>query len=444
VASSQGDISLCLVSLGCAKNLVDSERLLGRAILDFGLTVIDDPKKADVVVVNTCAFIEAASQEAVNTILEMKALLKPGAKLLVLGCLVARYREKLETLLPEVDLFLAPDGYENFIPFLFNLLGRKVKSQSGSFESWPRLTSTPFFRDYLKIAEGCNHHCAYCIIPSLRGPLKSRPKKEILGEAQKLVENGALELTLVAQDLTAWSHNGESLLDLVLALEKISGLRWLRLMYAYPERLTEKLVRGLARSKVVVPYLDVPFQHSSPSILKRMGRGSKNPLQLVKRLRSYWPELALRTTLMVGFPGETEADFDLLLNFVEEARFDHLGVFKFSPEEGSRAASFSDQIPKKIREKRRRIILAKQRKISLALNKKRIGAETEILVEGPSEDSSLCFVGRAPFQAPEVDGLVYFDGCQPSSGQLVRARFFKAGPYDLLAKLVFNDLESLD
>jgi ribosomal protein S12 methylthiotransferase len=335
-----------------------------------------------------------------------------------------------------VDLFLAPDGYENFITSLFSLLGQKVPLKADSFESWPRLTSTPFFRAYLKIAEGCDHFCAYCIIPILRGPLRSRSKKEIIQEAKVLVENGVLELTLVAQDLTAWSSDGEDLLDLVRALDKISGLRWLRLMYAYPERLTEKLVKGLAQVEVLVPYLDVPFQHVSPSILKRMGRGAINPLQLVERLRAYWPELALRTTLMVGFPGETEADFDLLVNFVEEAKFEHLGVFKFSPEEGSRAASFPDQIKKKIKEKRRRIILAKQRKISLALNKKRIGCDVEILVEGPSDDSSFCFFGRANFQAPEVDGVVYFDGHQPSQGQLVRARFFKAGPYDLLAKLV--------
>jgi ribosomal protein S12 methylthiotransferase len=423
-----------LVSLGCPKNLVDSERLLGAAeALGFAPTL--EISEADLIVVNTCAFIEPAAREAVDAILGAAAARKPGARLAVTGCLASRYGSGLAEGLPEVDLMMAPGGYEGFPAALASLFGLDRPGRSAPFESWERRTATPPWRAWLKVAEGCDHRCAYCLIPSIRGPLKVRPIEEVVMEAGRLVAAGAKELTLVAQDLAAWRDRGLGLADLAKAVASIGDLVWLRLMYAYPERLSGPLVRSLASIGKLAPYLDVPFQHASPSVLRRMGRRASDPLALAGRLRDWWPGLALRTTLMVGFPGETEADFDQLVRLVEEGRFDHLGVFKFSPEEGARAAAMGGQLPASVKERRRRALMARQRRVSLALNRARVGTETAVLVEGPSEDSDLVMTGRGPFQAPEVDGLIYFDGEQPAAGQMVTAKLVKAGAYDLVGAL---------
>ncbi|MDR1545794.1 MAG: 30S ribosomal protein S12 methylthiotransferase RimO [Deltaproteobacteria bacterium] len=461
--------TVCLVSLGCPKNLVDSERLLGRCVDGLGLRPTAEPEQADLLLVNTCAFIQPAVEEAVETILDLAARRKPGARLVVAGCLAARYGASLSRELSEADLLLAPAEYGQFAEKVSVLLGRRPPDSSGgpwaaSFEQWARRTATPSWRAWLKAAEGCDNRCAYCLIPAIRGPLRPRPLDELLAEAQALVASGVKELTLVAQDLTAWRGGlaGQARLaggpkaqagpkgprglavraepagDLALLareLAAVPGLRWLRLMYAYPERLAEKLVRALARIDGLTPYLDVPFQHASPNVLKRMGRGTGDALALTRRLRSWWPDLALRTTLMVGFPGETEEDFDQLVRLVEEGRFDQAGVFKFSPEEGARAAGFAGQLPAAVKEKRRRTLMARQRKVSLALNRARVGQRVEILVEGPAAETDLVMTGRASFQAPEVDGLIYFDGHQPRPGQLVQARLTGAGAYDLTACL---------
>lgn len=441
--------SLHWISLGCAKNLVDSERLLGSTVDNFNFQTTADPGEADLIVVNTCAFLESAVEEALAALLEAGRRKKPGAVLAVVGCLPARYRgpERMDLAqgLPEVDLWLTPDEYPDFERRIAAALGRRNRRPGGrpgfarnGGPAGRRLTATPFYRAYLKIAEGCDRRCAYCLIPTLRGPLRSYPLERLAEEAKELAGGGVRELTLVAQDLTAYGRDQGrpgALPDLVRRLSETPGLVWLRLLYAYPEGLTERLVKGLAGIPKVLPYLDLPLQHAEPVILRRMGRPPAPPLALVERLRRWWPGLALRTTLMVGFPGETEAHFARLLYLVAEAGFDHLGVFKFSPEPGVRAADFPDQVPAAVKEKRRRAILKAQKQVSLARNRARLGRTAEVLVEGPADAGGLVMAGRAWFQAPEVDGLVYFDGEQPEPGRLVQARLVKASAYDLVARL---------
>jgi len=448
--------NLHLISLGCAKNLVDSERLLGAAA-EMGFQPGADPAEADLILVNTCAFLESAVEEALETLMAAGRQKKPGAVLVATGCLPARYRgpegADLARGLSEVDLWLTPAEYPEFEGRVASLLppsGKRSAHSKASPDSGPgrspgrpgrslgrRIIGTPFFRAYLKIAEGCHRRCAYCLIPALRGPLASYDPELLVAEAAELAGGGVMELTLVAQDLTAYGRDQGrpgALLDLVRRLAETPGLAWLRLLYAYPEGLTEKLVRGLAEISKVLPYLDLPLQHAAPDLLRRMGRPAAPPLRLVERLRRWWPGLALRTTLMVGFPGETEAHFAELQGFVARAAFDHLGVFKFSPEPGARAANFPGQVPAGIKEKRRRAVLAAQKRVSLARNRARLGQVVEVLVEGPAEGPVMA--GRAWFQAPEVDGLIYFDGDQPETGRLVQARLVKASAYDLVARIV--------
>jgi len=438
-----------VVSLGCAKNLVDSERLLNSITRNLGFEPTLDIEDADLILLNTCAFLTSATKEAVETIIELGRIKKPGAKLVVCGCLPARYRgpewNDLTAGLPEVDLWLSPTEYPYFEKMTADLLRLDLKAVEPSFSAQniplgPRTQATPFFRAFLKIAEGCNNRCTYCLIPSLRGPLTSYSQDFLIDEAERMADSGVREITLVAQDLTAYGldqNKNDALIKLVRQLSKIRGIDWLRLLYAYPERLTETLIKDLADYPKVVPYLDLPFQHASPSVLKRMGRRQiMPPGKLVDKLRKWWPELALRTTLIVGFPGETEENFNYLVNFVKESSFDHLGVFKFSAEPGTPAANMKNQIPQGVKEKRRRKIMAEQRKISRQINERKVGQVFQVLVEGPSMDSELVMTGRGYFQAPEVDGLIYFDGEQPDQGQIVDVQVVKAFDYDLLGRIV--------
>jgi ribosomal protein S12 methylthiotransferase len=432
-----------LISLGCAKNLVDSERLLGSALASF--RPVADPAEADLIIVNTCAFLQSATEEALEAIMAAGAAKKPGAKLVVAGCLPARYegRERISLAagLPEVDLFLSPPDYPRFEAELAKLMHLKTPPPVPAFAAdggigGGRVLSTPPFRAYLKISEGCDNRCTYCLIPRLRGPLKSEALERLAREAEELADSGVKELTLVAQDLTSYGRDRnekEALIKLAKRLSATPGLEWLRLLYVYPERLTEKLVKTLADTPKVVPYLDVPFQHGAPDVLRRMGRRADiRPLALVEKLRSWWPGLALRSTMIVGFPGETEKDFEQLAAFVSEAAFDHLGVFKYSSEEHTPASRMAEQTPPHLKEKRRRRLMAIQRKISLRLNRGRVGQTTPVLVEGPAPDSGLVVVGRASFQAPEVDGLIYFEGPSPRPGAIVPTLLTKAAPYDLV------------
>ena len=439
------------MSLGCAKNLVDSERLLASAVKGLKLAPCPEPGQADLIVVNTCAFLQSAVEEALGAIMELGAGKKAGAKMMVLGCLPARYPgsasegRDLRRGLAEVDLWLGPDRYADFESEVLKLLKLKAEPAGSSFgpDGLPvgeRLPATPFFRAFLKIAEGCDNRCSYCLIPRLRGPLRSYPAEGLAAEAEELAAAGVRELTLVAQDLTAYGldcREALALPRLLKHLAEIPGLDWLRLLYAYPERLSEELVKELAAIPKLTPYLDLPFQHVSLDILKRMGRLKPvPPLKLVKNLRRWWPGVALRTTLIVGFPGESEKHFQELLDFVEEAAFEHLGVFKFSPELEAPASRFPDQVPQHLKEKRRRKIMSLQRKISLAHNRSRIGQTVPVLVEGPSPESELVMAGRGTFQAPEVDGLIFFDGEQPQVGQIVETLITGASHYDLLGRLL--------
>ncbi|MDR3152766.1 MAG: radical SAM protein [Deltaproteobacteria bacterium] len=494
--SQEKSLKVHLVSLGCAKNLVDSERLLGEALRSLGAAYAPTPEEADLVMLNTCAFVREAAEEAVSAVFELKSRLRPGARLAVLGCLPKLHGELAEAL-PEADLVLPVGSYEHFPELARGLFagapaagrgaageegraearpggaGRAVQAAPGSragspdpgeaaaadastgkalsgkdrfpapaarplpFESWERaFLGTPRFRSYLKIAEGCGRRCTYCLIPSIRGPLAPRPLEDLLREAEALCAAGALELTLVAQDLTAWREGRRDLAGLCRALAELSGLRWIRLLYLHPEALTPRLVRELRDCPKVIPYLDMPFQHASPKILAAMGRGRTRPLETVGMARGIWPEAALRTTLMTGFPGEGEEDFALLRNFLAEARLDHAGFFKFSPEEGTAAARMPGRPSRAEAERRRRSLAALQRRISRGLNRARVGLTAEVLVEGPSEDAPEVACGRAAFQAPDADGLVYFDGEQPAAGSMVLARFLQAGDFDLKAEVV--------
>jgi ribosomal protein S12 methylthiotransferase RimO len=442
-----------LVSLGCAKNLVDSERLftLALELLKGQATIYVE--QADLVLVNTCAFIKDATKEAVATILELKSRLKPKAKLVVLGCLPARYPTLNCSLLPEADLFVPVGRYEDFPVKILSLYQKPhgalpdakaprpleawgPTNAKFNFEELPReLIGTPPHRSYLKISEGCNHRCSFCTIPKIRGPLKCLSSSSLFKEAQKLVEEGALELTLVAQDLISWKEGAKGIAALATKLSKIDGLKWIRLMYCHPDSIDRELILALKDIPKVLPYLDIPFQHAAPNILAKMGRKKTSPLAKVEMIRKIWPQVALRATLMVGFPGETQEDMDQLISFIHNAQLENLGVFKYSREEGTKAALLPDMVPNKLKTKRRGALMKLQKGISLAKNKQKVGATLEVLVEGHSFENPILIEGRAFFQAPEVDGKIFFNGEQPKVGTMVTAKVIKASYYDLLVTL---------
>ncbi len=436
-----------LVSLGCPKNLVDSEYMLG-LLAEKGYQAVESPEGAEVLIVNTCGFIQSAVEEAVETILELAELKKNGLarKLVVAGCLPQRYKGDLAGLLPEVDLFCG-SGEAGILP---GLLERKNTGFEEPGRLWdrpgfmpagpgPRLRSAPFFRAYLKVAEGCSNVCSYCLIPRLRGPLRSQRMDILLEEATALAASGVKELILVAQDTTAFGHDLGSRENLAVLLKKlcrVEGLEWLRVMYAYPSGLTDELLEVMASEPKVLPYLDLPLQHASPDVLRRMRRdGDLDLLGLVNRWRAAVPGMTLRTTMMVGFPGETDRDFDILLDFVQAARFDRLGVFKFSPEEGTVAALAKDQVPQRIKENRRRKLMAAQRKISRERNQALAGRTLPVLVEGFSEETDLLLTGRTMGQAPEIDGQVYITSGTASPGEIRQVLITEAHDYDLAGEL---------
>ena len=432
-----------MVSLGCPKALVDSENLLG-LLAEHGAEPTEAPENADVILINTCAFLQSAVEEAVENILAMAGFKQTGrAKaLVVLGCLTERYKGDIETTLPEVDLFWGSGGLDRLPGLIQGLLDDKpqgpVPLPPPGFAPdtvLPRMRSAPFFRAYLKIAEGCSNKCAYCLIPSLRGPRQSRPLNILVDEALALADGGVKELILVAQDTTSYGRDidkNTNLPRLLESLNRIDGLEWIRLMYAYPNGINTDLINALAGLDKVIPYLDVPLQHVAPNVVKRMGRPTKpDPLKLVERIRKAVPDMALRTTMMVGFPGETDQDFDQLMEFTAQARFNHLGVFKFSPEPGVRAADFPDQVPQRIKENRRRKLMALQRRISRQKNKELVGQTLPVLIEGLSPETDLLLVGRTQYQAPEIDGQVYITSGTAAPGSILPVQITKAHDYDL-------------
>jgi ribosomal protein S12 methylthiotransferase len=438
---------LYMVSLGCSKNLVDSEVMLGLLEKD-GYRVTEKPDDADLLLVNTCGFIGSAAQEAIDEILALAPYKQknPLIKLVVTGCLVQRYSTALEKELPEVDLFIGTNGFHTIVEQLHGnpppipLAHSLEQSPFLMDSSMPRKVSTPPHRAYMKITEGCVNRCSYCLIPSIRGKLRSRSMPDLLTEARGLDAEGVKELTLVAQDLLAYGLDREKETNLTGLLQQLlteTAIPWIRLLYLHPARVQKELLLLLARNSRIVPYLDIPFQHVSDHILQLMNRPyTKNHIKgLMGSIRSILPDAALRTTMMVGFPGETEADIIELSDFLQEHHFEHLGVFAYANEEGCKAASFPDQIPEEVKEERLRKIMETQAGISFAALQKHVGKVEEVLVEGLSRESNLLLEGRSRYQAPEIDGCVYITKGTAEPGALVDVTITEAHTYDLVGEL---------
>ena len=435
------------ISLGCAKNRVDSEVMLGR-LQAQGYRITETPEEAEVIMVNTCSFIRSAVEESIETILEAARFKEQGLcrVLGVTGCLPQRYREQLVGRLPEVDFLLGTESFGGIAQHVREALTRAGGTTLNLTpdpalwrEPWERLLTTPPGTAYLKIAEGCSNRCAYCTIPDIRGPFRSRDPKILVTEAKSLAARGVQELILVAQDTTAYGvdlSRPASLIELIKSLAGIDPIQWIRLLYLRPERVTPQLLKALAGVEKVCPYLDIPIQHASDRILNAMNRPyrQRDLRGLFRRIRRTWPRVALRTTVMVGFPGEEEGDFQELLNFIEEIEFDHLGVFRYSPEEGTPAALLPGKIAKKTIKKRYDLLLARQKEISWAHNRELVGRLEPVLITGPSSESEWLLEGRTRFQAPEVDGVVYITDGRPVIGEINSVKIIEAHPYDLVGK----------
>jgi ribosomal protein S12 methylthiotransferase len=432
---------VCLISLGCPKNLVDSEVMLGlMAEKGFGITTT--PTEADIIVINTCSFIRNATEEALETILKVVPLRTSGScrLLIVTGCLVQRYGSDLASEMPEVDFFLGTEEFPRIAEYIDGSHddGDRVAIRRTSFlydDQTPRLLSGPSYSAYVKVAEGCSRTCSFCVVPRLRGSFRSRSSVSICREASLLVDQGVKEINLVAQDITSYGldlRDGSDLVTLLDGLCQIEGLRWIRILYAYPEQINGRILERIASSDKICNYIDLPIQHVNRKILRAMGRpGSCDALEaLIQQIRREIPNVCLRTTLMVGFPGETEAEFSELLEFVRGARFERLGVFQFSPEEGTRAARMKRQVTKAIKERRFREIMELQQQISLEHNRAMVGKRVVLLIEG-SLGEGYQMRGRMATQAPDIDGYVALRGGEARPGEMVEAEITKAHPYDL-------------
>jgi len=442
---------ISMVSLGCPKNLVDAEIMLG--FLDReGYDITTDEKDADIIIVNTCSFIKEAKQESVDAILDLADRKHDGRcrLLIVTGCLPQRYQEELCKELPEVDIFIGTGDYPRIAEIIAEKRGtseqlRYIGDPNFIFdEDSPRLKSTPVYSAYLKIAEGCSNCCSYCVIPSLRGSYRSRPVEALIQEARRLVAGGARELNLIAQDVTNYGADLEgkpALEDLIRRLAEIEDLRWIRILYAYPNGITDGLIQLIKEEKKVCKYLDIPLQHISDPILSRMNRRStaEEIRTLLAKIRHEIPEIALRTSLIVGFPGETEEDFKSLLQFVEEAQFDRLGVFCYSREEGTPANDMTDQVSERIKRERYKKIMKAQSRLSFKRNRRLVGMIEEVIVEGFSEETELLLKGRSSRQAPDIDGQVYITAGNANVGDIVRLKITDSSDYDLIGEIYDAD-----
>lgn len=435
-----------LINLGCAKNLVDSEHILG-LVREQGYATTDDPSDAEIAIVNTCAFIRPAVEESIDTILGLASLKQKGhlRLLVVAGCFVQRYGRKLLREIPEVDGWLGTGQIYRIREVLraardnspIVLLDRPLFLAD---HRSPRVQTTPFYSAYLKIAEGCSHPCSFCTVPSLRGPFRSRTADSLLIEVQKMVERGVREINLVAQDTSWYGHDLDppcTLEDLLETLLTVSGLKWLRILYAHPYHVTERLLGLIDSEEVLCPYLDVPIQHVNPDILRSMGRplGSKSIPQLIGSMRKGSRQIALRTTVMVGFPGETEEQFRELCDFIREARFDRLGVFPFSPEKGTPAARLRQGIPREVVESRIEEVMEIQAENSRKINEQLVGKTIPVLVEGLHPETDLLLSGRTATMAPEVDGQVMINEGSAVVGEIVPVRITEAHTYDLVGSI---------
>jgi ribosomal protein S12 methylthiotransferase len=502
--SAPQKLKVGFVSLGCPKNLVDSEVMMGM-LHQAGAEMTSSTEDADVLVVNTCSFIDSAKQESVNTILEMaqhKAT-RAGKKLIVAGCLVERYRDEIRKNIPEVDAVVGTGELDQILaaagltpnPAVFNtgildspfrILGGgpaasvearsshpdvaqssraegDLREQQGRFartewdgaapslpqylydDTTPRMLATPRSSAYIKIAEGCDHPCSFCVIPNLRGKFRSRRFESVVTEAERLVAQGIQEITLIGQDTTCYGEDlglKDGLASLLDRLAQIEGLKWLRFLYAYPNKITGRLLETIAKHDNICKYLDVPLQHASPAVLKNMkrGAGAEIFLKTLEKVRATVPGIALRTSFIVGFPGETDADFEVLSDFVREAKFDWLGVFSYSDEDGSKAFHHEAKLPKRTIEARRRKLMSLQKGISKRAKKQWVGQTFDVLVEGESEETAMLWEGRTQFHAPEIDGKVYINDFGPHEelvpGNFYRVEITEAHEYDLVGRVV--------
>jgi ribosomal protein S12 methylthiotransferase len=436
-----------LVSLGCPKNLVDGEVMLGR-LRGAGYGLVADPREADVIVVNTCAFIETAKQESVDAILEMAREKETGRarRLVVTGCLTQRYDADLRREIPEIDATLGTGQVERIVEAVGGAATSLAQAEPG-LPTWvydhqqPRVLSTPPWLAYVKISEGCDYTCSFCIIPALRGRHRSRNVEDIVAEAKALADRGVREIVLVAQDSTRYGLDHgvrDGLAYLLRRLGRIDGLRWIRVMYAYPATLSDPILDAMASEEKVVKYVDIPLQHASESVLRRMKRptGRGNLLGMVERIRERVPGVAVRTSFIVGFPGETEADFETLLRFVEAAQFDNVGVFAYSDEENTSSFDLPGRVPARVKQARRRKLMSLQKRISARKNRARVGERATVLVEGTHPDTDLLLRGRTAGQAPEIDGQVIVNDGAAEAGSFVTCEVTEAHPYDLVARIV--------
>lgn len=441
-------LKVSLISLGCPKNLVDSEVMLGQLPLDR-YEIVTDESVADIIVVNTCAFINDAKEESIDTILEVADYKEQGCckVLVVTGCLPQRYRETLQSQLPEVDLFLGTSEGARIV----ELVEQYLQKGSPTLEigrpdylydhTTPRVNSSPTYSSYVKIAEGCSNRCSYCIIPQLRGTLRSRSIASIVTETHNLVAQGVTEVVLIAQDITAYGRDrddGATLEKLLKELVKVDGVVWIRLLYAYPDGISDELIELIAGEEKICNYLDLPLQHIDDQVLTQMNRclGEQGVRDLIQRLRQRIPELTLRTSFIVGFPGETREQFNKLLSFVEEGYFERVGVFRYSREEGTAAATFPGQVPAQTKKSRLNKLMKAQARVSFNKNRALIGRTEKVLVEGYSEETDLLLKGRGARHAPDIDGQYLITSGHAEIGEYVQLNITDSSEYDLIGEIV--------
>ena len=435
---------VAIVSLGCPRNRVDTETA-AHFLKEGGFSFVYYEAEADIIIVNTCSFINSAKEESIDTILELSRYKKSGSckKLVVTGCLPQRYKDELINLLPEVDVFLGTNEYQALPEILHqNKRGLFIGYSTLIQESFtPRILSQSPYTAYLKIAEGCLHNCSYCVIPSIRGKLRSRKIDALVTEAETLVNKGAIEIILVAQDSTDYGkdlNNGSTLTKLLKSLVKIKRLSWIRLLYAYPDGINSELIELIRDEEKICNYIDVPIQHVNSRILKLMRRNIANTDRLKRKLeiiRNSIPDISLRTSIIVGFPTETNSEFEELLSFIKEFKFDNLGVFAYSKEEGTKAAEMKGQIPERIKELRRKTVMEQQKKVVQTINKKKVGKVFDVLIEGISQETELLLAGRGYFQAPEIDGIVYINEGTTENGKIEKVKIIKSIGYDFIGKI---------
>lgn len=436
-----------LISLGCAKNSVDAEVILG-LLKQAGFSLTDSERDADILIVNTCGFISSAKEESINAILDAAQYKKTASckALIVTGCLAQRYKDELLAEIPEIDGLIGTGE----IPRIVSVVNQAIEGLKPAHvdvptfiydHDMPRVISTPRYSAYLKVAEGCNNRCTYCAIPEIRGNYRSRSIESVVAEAKRLGLEGVRELNLIAQDTTRYGLDlyGEYKLGTLLKeINEIDEISWLRILYAYPTHFTDELIEIMAKYDKICKYIDLPLQHADDKILREMNRrGTKyDILKLIEKLRKNIPDIALRTSFIVGFPGETSEDFENLVEFVQTVKFDKMGVFTYSPEEGTGAFEMHGQIPEELKEERRDRLMQIQQAISLEANKSKIGKIIKVLIEGKAEKEQELFVGRTEADAPEVDGIIYVGGRELSPGDIVPVKVTHAYEYDLIGEVI--------